>query len=202
LPDKNFFLTFDGAPNPPNTDHLLDRLEKHGVKATFFMEGKRLEQEPECGRRVLAAGHAIGNHSYSHPDFSVLTAEEQIEELVRARRVLFKVLGVETPLIRPPFGILAGATEEQLRAAGYTLVLWDYSVKDREGPDAPSVADRVLGQLQEEATIVLHDHVGLNPDVLDIIISGIKDRGYNFCTKYPVLCFEGNVPCSVSMKTR
>jgi peptidoglycan/xylan/chitin deacetylase (PgdA/CDA1 family) len=150
------------------------------------MEGKRLEQEPACGRRVLAAGHAIGNHSYSHPDFSLLTAEEQIAEMLRGGRVISEILGVRTPLARPPFGILAEAAGEQLRAAGYTLVLWDYSVKDWEGPDAPSVADRVLGQLRaEEATIVLHDHVDLNPDVLDIIIPGIKNRGYSFCIRDP-----------------
>lgn len=182
--DKKFFLTFDGAPNPPNTDRILVKLDKHEIKATFFMEGKRLEKEAECGRRVLTAGHAIGNHSYSHPDFSTLTAENQIEEILRARRVIFKILGVETLLVRPPFGILDDAAGEQLRAAGYTIVLWDYSVKDWEGPDARSVADRVLGQLQaDEAVIVLHDHVDLNPDVLDIIVPGIKDRGYRFCTK-------------------
>jgi peptidoglycan/xylan/chitin deacetylase (PgdA/CDA1 family) len=182
--DKKFFLTFDGAPNPPHTDLLLDRLNTHGVKATFFMEGKRLEKEPECGRRVLAEGHIIGNHSYSHPDFSALTAEDQVEEILRAAGVISEVLGIKTPLVRPPFGIIDRAAEAQLRAAGYVLVLWDYSVKDWEGPDARSVADRVLGQLRaEEATIVLHDHVEINPAVLDIIIPGIKKRGYCFCTK-------------------
>jgi peptidoglycan/xylan/chitin deacetylase (PgdA/CDA1 family) len=188
LGDKKFFLTFDGAPNPPNTDRILAKLDKHHIKVTFFMEGKRLENEPECGWRVLKAGHAVGNHSYSHPDFSVLTAEEQIEEILRAGRVIREILGMETPLVRPPFGVLDDAAGEGLRAAGYTLVLWDYSVKDWEGPDARSVADRVLGQLQaDEATIVLHDHVDLNPDVLDIIIPGIQERGYCFCTKHLIV---------------
>jgi peptidoglycan/xylan/chitin deacetylase (PgdA/CDA1 family) len=180
--EKKFFLTFDGAPNPPQTDVLLERLARYEIKATFFMEGWRLENEPDCGKRVLAGGHALGNHSFSHPDFSGLNFEEQKEEILRCGGVLQKVLGVKTKFVRPPWGKIADETREWLAREGYSLILWDYSVKDWEGPDARAIAGRILDGLKaDHAVIVIHDRVEWNPEVLDIIVPEIKKRGYTFC---------------------
>jgi peptidoglycan/xylan/chitin deacetylase (PgdA/CDA1 family) len=179
---KPFYLTFDGAPNPPGTDRILKVLEKHGIKGTFFMEGKRLEKEANCALRVLQAGHDIGNHSYNHPDFSSIPLEACIEEVDKAERILFAKLGIKTRLLRPPAGRLTPEVEKALLNLGYTIVLWSYSVKDWEGPDAQSVAERTLEQLKDGAVVVFHDHVEWVPDTLEIIVPEIKKRGYIFKT--------------------
>ena len=104
MSEKTFFLTFDGAPHPPQTDNVLAKLEKHAIKATFFMEGHRLESEGECGRRVLAAGHEVGNHSYSHPEFNTIPIEQCREEIQRTDNIIFDQLGIRPRYMRPPAG--------------------------------------------------------------------------------------------------
>lgn len=177
---KSFYLTFDGAPNPPGTDRILEVLAKHDIKATFFMEGKRLEGNRECALRVLRAGHDIGNHSYNHPDFDGIPLELCIEEVRKTDEILLEQLGIKTKLLRPPAGKLTKEVEEALLSLGYTLVLWSFSVKDWDGPDAESIAARTLNQLKNEAVVVFHDHVQWVPDTLEIIIPEIKKRGFSF----------------------
>ena len=74
-------LTFDDGPSPPYTDQLLDVLAKHNVKATFFMIGNRIEKHPETVRSVMAEGHQVGNHSYSHPLLGFLPPNWSVEKL-------------------------------------------------------------------------------------------------------------------------
>ena len=101
--EKIVALTFDDGPNPPYTDRLLDVLAKHNVKATFFMIGNRIEKHPETVQRVIAEGHQIGNHSYSHPLLGFLppsTVEREIERT----DALIRELGVSEDIaFRSPF---------------------------------------------------------------------------------------------------
>jgi peptidoglycan-N-acetylglucosamine deacetylase len=179
-PDKNFFLTFDGAPNPPGTDNILEVLRKHGVKGTFFMEGRRLEDHSECARRVLASGHDVGNHSYNHPEFDKISLEECLDEVRKTEAILFEKIGIKPVLLRPPAGILTSFVEETFLGLGYTLVLWSYSIKDWEGPDSASIASRVLHQARDNAIVVFHDRIPWIPEALEIIIPTLQRAGYSF----------------------
>ena len=109
-PDQNrsgrFHLTFDGGPNPPGTDRLLDQLDRHGATATFFLEGHRLETDAECARRIVHAGHEIGNHSYSHSGMDRLDRRAVVLEVTRARAIIERETGVTTTQFRPPWGRL------------------------------------------------------------------------------------------------
>ena len=181
--EKRFYLTFDGAPNPPGTDRILEKLAAHGVPATFFMEGQRVDGEPECAKRVLRAGHAIGNHSYTHPDFSTLSLEACDAEIEKTQQALQRHLRLKPRLLRPPFGKIKDEVIRHFEQQGFTIVLWDYSIKDWEGPDAAAIAQRVLSQLREGAAIVMHDKVEWNPEVIDLIVPEIRKMGYTFCAK-------------------
>lgn len=181
---KRFYLTFDGAPDPRGTDKILATLQKHDIKATFFMEGSRVDKDPEAARRVLTEGHAVGNHSYTHPDFATLSMKQREEEVSKAQAALERHLGITTKLLRPPFGKIDDAAIDHFESLGYTIVLWDYSIRDWEGPDAKSIAARVLDRLKaDEATIVMHDFVEWNPEAIDLIVPQIKALGYEFCRK-------------------
>jgi len=183
MANKTLFLTFDGAPHPPHTNRLLDVLDAHQVKATFFMEGHRIDKEPECGRAVLARGHAVGNHTYTHRVLAELPYEEAVKDVEDCDRALLEHLGFKTRLVRPPFGTITPELADYLRDTGRELVLWNISVKDWEGPNACSVAKRLIDQLNRDMiTVVLHDYLEFNADVIDIAIPAIRARGYAFQT--------------------
>jgi len=176
----SFFLTFDGAPNPPGTDAVLSSLDRHGVRATFFLEGHRLVDEADCARRIVAAGHELGNHSYSHPNLDELGLDEVVEEIRRTREIIHRETGVLTDQFRPPWGRLAPEMSDAILAGGHDVVLWNRSVRDWEGPDAASIAGRLLDGLGDGAIVVLHDRIAENPDVLDLVIPRIQAAGYIF----------------------
>ncbi len=177
---KPFYLTFDGSPNPPATDRLLAKLSSFNIKATFFMEGHRLEKESDCARRVLEAGHDIGNHSYHHPEFDKISLQECINEVEMTQEIIFKKLGFYPTLLRPPAGILTQEVEETFLKKGFDIILWSYSVKDWEGPDANAVSERILRQAVPGAIIACHDKVEWLTQTLDIIIPALSQDGYVF----------------------
>jgi peptidoglycan/xylan/chitin deacetylase (PgdA/CDA1 family) len=177
---KSFYLSFDGSPNPPATDNLLNTLDIYGIKATFFMEGRRLEKEAECARRVHVAGHDIGNHSFNHPEFDKIPIEECINEVNLTQEIIYRELGFYPTLLRPPAGLLTKIVEDTFLNQGFDIVLWSYSVRDWEGPDAKSVVDRILSQAFPAAIIALHDRTEWLIEILDIIIPALHDQGYQF----------------------
>lgn len=177
---KPFYLSFDGSPNPPATDRLLNALDFYKIKAAFFMEGRRLENEADCARRVQSAGHVIGNHSYNHPEFDKIPIDECIREVEMTQAIIKKELGFFPTFLRPPAGLLTNEVETTFLEKGFDIVLWSYSVRDWEGPDAKSVADRILTQAIPGAIIALHDRTEWLIDILDIIIPVLSSKGYKF----------------------
>lgn len=178
--EKVFYLSFDGSPNPPATDRLLKALDNYQIKATFFMEGRRLEKEAECARRVQASGHDIGNHSYNHPEFDKIPIEECIKEVEMTQAIIHKELGFYPKLLRPPSGFLTDIVEKTFLQKEFDIVLWSYSVRDWEGPDAKSVAERILSQAFSGAIVALHDRTEWLIDILDLVIPSLRSRGYIF----------------------
>ncbi len=175
-----FYLSFDGSPNPPATDRLLNALDSHQIKATFFMEGRRLEQEADCARRVQIAGHDIGNHSYNHPEFDKISIEECIIEVELTQAIIHKELGFYPKLLRPPSGFLTKMVESTFLNKGFDIVLWSYSVRDWEGPDAKSVAERILSQAFSGTIVALHDRTEWLIEILDLVIPSLRSQGYIF----------------------
>jgi len=179
-PQNSFYLSFDGSPNPPATDRLLNALDHHRVKAAFFMEGKRLENEADCARRIQAAGHDIGNHSYNHPEFDKIPIEDCIREVELTQEIINKELGFYPTLLRPPSGFLTKEVENTFLAKGFDIVLWSYSVRDWEGPDAQAVVHRILSQAIPGAIIALHDRTEWLIEILDKIVPALRKDGYKF----------------------
>ena len=163
-------LTFDDGPNPAWTPQLLDLLAAYGVKATFFLVGKYGWQQPGLVRRIVADGHLLGNHSWSHPNLALTGALKVDKELLRTRDTLEQISGAPIKYFRPPFG---GRRPHVLRAArqlGMTPVLWNAITTDWSEPSADRIAQRLVdrigrNQLRGLATnIVLHDGGHLEPE--------------------------------------
>ena len=182
LQEKTFYLTFDGAVNPPGTLRILEVLSRHGIHATFFVEGHRIAGQEEILREMISAGHHLGNHSFTHPDFSTLEPEACMEEVRKTDEALFQATGLRTKLLRPPCGILPDDKRKLLESAGYQICLWSISVKDWLGPDARSVAERTLSLARESTvTAVYHDHVDWTPETVELILPKLQDLGYSIC---------------------
>jgi peptidoglycan/xylan/chitin deacetylase (PgdA/CDA1 family) len=159
-------LTFDDGPNPAWTPRLLEILARREVRATFFLVGSRAQAEPALVRQIVAAGHLIGNHSWSHRNLALAPASRIQEELSRASQTLeqiAQIAGEPIRFFRPPFG---ARRPETLRAAirlGMIPVLWNAMTSDWKNPSADAIAQRLmrkidrLYRLGQAANIVLHD---------------------------------------------
>jgi peptidoglycan/xylan/chitin deacetylase (PgdA/CDA1 family) len=118
-------LTFDDGPNDVATPQLLEVLERHGVRATFFAMGDRVRERPEITRQVIASGHLLGNHTMSHPMLSTEPAARVRQELADCNALLEDVTGAPVRYFRPPFGARRPAVLRIARELGLTPVMWN-----------------------------------------------------------------------------
>jgi peptidoglycan-N-acetylglucosamine deacetylase len=156
-------LTFDDGPNPAWTPRLLEILVSHNVRATFFLIGSHAQAEPELVRRIVAGGHLIGNHSWSHPNLAVAAASRVEQELAATSTELEQIAGVAVKYFRPPFGARRPVVFRLARSLGMIPVLWNAMTSDWKEPSADAIALRItrrIDQLQrrgQASNIVLHD---------------------------------------------
>jgi peptidoglycan/xylan/chitin deacetylase (PgdA/CDA1 family) len=156
-------LTFDDGPNATWTPRLLDLLEKHDVRATFFLLGSRAEAQPELVRRMAAAGHVIGEHSWSHPNLARSSSIQIREELKRTQDKLEQITGAPVKFFRPPFGARRPAVFRVARELGLNVVLWNAMTSDWSEPSAERIAEQLAKKIDRlerrgrAANIVLHD---------------------------------------------
>jgi len=156
-------LTFDDGPNRTWTPRLLDVLAEHGVRATFFLLGSRAQAEPEMVRRMAAAGHLIGNHSWSHPNLALSSRARIREELTQAWDMLEQIMGAPVRFFRLPFGARRPATLCIARELGMTPVLWNAMTSDWSEPSGERIAAQLSAKIDRlrrrgwAANIVLHD---------------------------------------------
>lgn len=147
-------ITFDDGPDPRYTPDILDILDEHNVVATFFMQGKHVENYPDLARRV-AERHAVGNHSYSHPDLSNADAQRAQNELGRTHKIIESTTGVSPTVFRPPYGHLSGATSMVAAGMGYDIVLWSDRLDSHAAP-AGNIS-RLRQAIQPGAIVLGHD---------------------------------------------
>ncbi len=156
-------LTFDDGPNATWTPRLLEVLARHQVRATFFLLGSRAEGRPELVRRIAAAGHLIGNHSWSHPNLSRSSSGRIREELQRTKETLQQSTGAAVKFFRPPYGARRPAVLRIAREMGLTPVLWNAMTSDWSDPSADRIAEQLVNKIDRlerrghAANIVLHD---------------------------------------------
>ena len=162
-------LTFDDGPNPAWTPRLLEILASHDVHATFFLLGSRAQAEPALVRQIAAAGHLIGNHSWSHPNLALAPASRIEEELSRTSQALEEIAGAPVRFFRPPFGARRPAVFRIARQLGLVPVLWNAMTSDWKNPSADAIASRLTSAIDNlasrgrAANIVLHDGGHLSP---------------------------------------
>ena len=179
------YLTFDDGPHPDVTPVVLDMLAMAQAKATFFCLGKNVAAHPEIYRRILAEGHATGNHTYSHCSGWKTSLEEYVSEVNEA------AAHIDSTLFRPPYGRITRQQQERLIQDGYTIVMWDVLGKDYKGEAIANNLDkRVLNRVVDGSLVVLHDSKKAAPALLPTLprmLSGLKKRNFELKALSPGL---------------
>jgi cellulose synthase/poly-beta-1,6-N-acetylglucosamine synthase-like glycosyltransferase/peptidoglycan/xylan/chitin deacetylase (PgdA/CDA1 family)/spore germination protein YaaH len=193
--DKKIAISFDDGPDPQWTPKILDILKKKGVPATFFVIGLNASQDPQLLRREYAEGHAIGNHTYTHPAWDEISKNQARWELNLTQRLIESTLGVKTILFRPPYGIdhQPEYSEEvaQLPFAqdmGYVIVgqkidPHDWQVINGKPNPAQELVDEVMQQANDGNIILFHDGGGDRSQTvlaLPQVIDALRAKGYSF----------------------
>jgi peptidoglycan/xylan/chitin deacetylase (PgdA/CDA1 family) len=185
-------LTFDDGPSPQWTPQVLDVLRARGVKATFFVLGRNVAAHPQIARRIVAEGHVIANHSYSHPNFDLLSPAAQAAEIDRTNQAILDATGVRACFFRGPGGSHHGASVKDLAwARGMNVAGWARDTLDWTTPLAlspafqDSIVLRATSPLTPHPTILMHDGSPGNyrqntVDAVDRIITFYAARGYVF----------------------
>jgi peptidoglycan/xylan/chitin deacetylase (PgdA/CDA1 family) len=161
-------LTFDDGPDPEFTPRLLEILERHRAHATFFMVGQAAEKHPDLVRQTAKAGHTIGNHSWDHPSFPLVSGRERRKQL-RACAAALAPYGER--LFRAPYSDLNVASRIDLAFLKYKVVMFDVYTHDWCGGDAATIADQLEQRTKPGSIIVLHDRLS------DALETGYFDRG-------------------------
>lgn len=150
-------LTFDDGPDPLYTPKILDVLAEYNAKATFFVLGESASQFPHLVEQIVNAGHALGNHTYSHCHPWMISAEHAKQEVWLATNILKEITGNAPRWFRPPFGRLRKAMREQAHAAQMMTVLWNRSVIDWGILGTRAGISRRLDNVAAGDIVLLHD---------------------------------------------
>ena len=180
-------LTFDDGPTPAGTDRILSILDEHQVRATFFVIGSELEKNIDSGQKIVAAGHQLGNHSFSHRRMLFVT-RSFVEHEVEKTDELIREAGYQNEIyFRPPYGKKLFMLPYYLSNTGRTTVTWDVAPESnsmRNG-NAERIAESALTGTRPGSIIVLHVMYSSGTESVKAvapIIEGLKTQGYTFVT--------------------
>jgi peptidoglycan/xylan/chitin deacetylase (PgdA/CDA1 family) len=154
---QHIYLTFDDGPDPRSTPQILDLLAQARMHATFFAIGEFAQREPALLRSVAAAGHAVGNHTFSHRHPWLMRARAARAQVRDGAKALSDVLGREPFLYRPPHGRARPCMTDEARLRGERVVMWDRSAIDWGWlGTAPRIAER-LARVRAGDIVLMHD---------------------------------------------
>lgn len=187
---KVLALTYDDGPNDPWTMRLLEVLSRHGVQATFFMVGGYVRQRPELARAVFEAGHAIGNHAYSHKNLIFASPSTLRRELDETSQAIQDATGERPFLFRPPFGGRRPGTFKVVEELKMFPVMWRVTCFDWAAKSHEEILRHARRQIAGGEVILLHDggHLGIGEDrshsiaATDELIREYQQQGYLFVT--------------------
>ncbi|WP_295615180.1 polysaccharide deacetylase family protein [Chamaesiphon sp. GL140_3_metabinner_50] len=184
--EKYIALTFDDGPWPETTEKILATLKQEKIKATFYVIGQPLKSFPEIGKKVLADGHVIANHTLHHwyKQMSPLVAQREIEDTAK---IIKEVLNVETAYFRPPGGVLTNGLVAYALKHNQSVNMWSVDSGDShpKRPSTAAILKTVLAGATPGGIVLMHDGGGRHDNTAKAvpqIIAQLRDRGYKFVT--------------------
>lgn len=174
-------LTFDDGPGK-YTPQILDTLKAKGARATFFVIGSSAASHKKTVAREIAEGHAVGNHTWSHPQMTRLSKADMISQLSRTNAAIEAAGAPKPVLVRPPYGAHNKTVDSVLKARGNVIVLWDIDTEDWKNKNASTTTARALQGVHSGAIILMHDIHPSTAKALPGIIDKLQAKGYHLVT--------------------
>ena len=186
---KQIAFTYDAGSGADGAAAILDMLKKHNLHVTFFLTGKWAEQYPDLAKRIVAEGHEIGNHSYSHPDLTAIPADEALQQITRADEVIRQITGRSPrPFFREPFGAFNKAERGVVYKAGYTYsIYWDVDTVDWKFPGVEAEFKTLTEKTKNGSIVLMHLNVPDSATASDRAIPVLEARGYKIVPVSQVL---------------
>ena len=183
--EKVIYLTFDCGYENGNTPLILDALKKHKAPATFFVVGNFVSTSGDLLKRMVDEGHAVGNHTFSHPDMSKISTQEAFaKELSQVEELFKEATGTEMEkYYRPPQGKYNEANLQMAKDMGYKTFFWSLAYVDwyqDQQPSKEEAFEKLLGRIHPGAIVLLHNTSSTNGQILDELLSKWEDMGYTF----------------------
>lgn len=185
---KRMALTFDDGPAELYTEEILELLKLYNAKATFFVVGRKVNDNPALLKRAFDEGHEIGNHTYKHLMLDNRTSLQTLEkEIVETGDAIKQIIGYTPKLYRPPGGLYTDKSIEMTQKLGYTTILWSWhqDTNDWRHPGVSKIANKVIKNAHNGDIVLLHDfNPGTNQTVeaLKIILPALINEGYELVT--------------------
>jgi len=176
-------MTFDDGPSPETTPRLLEILRQRNIKATFFMIGQNAQANPAIVQRILAEGHEIGNHSWTHPQLSKLSDDRVTEEITKTQTAIKNACGYTPVLLRPPYGAITARQKEWIeKQFGLSVIIWSVDPFDWKRPGASVIEQRILAGARPGAIILSHDIHKQTVDAMPATLDALAAKGFKFAT--------------------
>ena len=176
--EKKIALTFDDGPSP-YTLEVLDLLKKYNVKAVFFCIGKNIEMYPEIVKQIIAEGHLVGNHSYSHsPFFDFYNAKKITEEIQQTDILLKKYTSKKINFFRPPYGVTTPSIRRALKITGHNVIGWNIRSLDGGTKNQNLIFNRIIKRISPGGIVLLHDTASHSVLVLEQFLQFLQNQNY------------------------
>jgi len=171
-------LTFDDGPNE-GTPYILDVLDAYNIKGTFFLVGENILKNPGVAKRIVAQGHQVGNHSFTHSLMPNLSSRAMRHELELTQNAFRVIMGVDPVLFRPPYGGWSPELRDIYHEMGLQLAWWTIDTQDFNKPGARVMVDQILREIEPGAVILFHCKLS-TANALPDIINAVWEKGYDF----------------------
>ncbi len=184
---KVVYLTFDAGYENGCTAKILDILQKHDIKAAFFLVGNYMERNPDLVRRMVNEGHIVGNHTMHHYNMEKISDRAAFaKELQELEKLFLDITGKELPkYYRPPQGTYSVENLKNAKELGYKTVFWSLAYVDWNNDNQPTKEQafaKLLPRIHNGAVILLHSTSKTNAEILDELLTKWKEMGYSFAS--------------------
>ena len=178
--EKQIAISFDCAWGVEYTDKILDELDRHNVKCTWFAVEFWVEKYPEYAKKIVERGHELGTHSKTHPYMSKLSKTEMLEELKSSCSAIQRTTGVAPTLFRPPYGDYNDLLIETCAELNLYPIQWDVDILDWKNLSATEISLRIINGVKAGSIILCHNNGLHTAKALPTIFSALKNKGFTF----------------------
>lgn len=195
-------MTFDDGPHPTLTPKLLDIMKQRNIKGTFFVLGQNAARYPDIMRRMVAEGHEVANHTWSHPSLTSRSDAQIRTELQKSEDAILRITGVRPRLLRPPYGATNRRIEQWIyNDFGYSTIMWSVDPQDWRRPGVSVVTSRLVSGAHKGAIMLAHDIHPPTITAMPAMFDQLLAKGYRFVTVSQLMNIEkSSMPLGVVVR--